>query len=121
MKTYQKRVGNTGEQLAAKHLSHLGYQLLDQNFSTRYGEIDLIALDKDVIVFVEVKTRTSDTFGAPEDSITPTKLNKIINTGLLWLQDHPEAPEDWRIDVMAVLIDQNKDLLDLHHFINANL
>lgn len=121
MKTYQKHVGNAGELFAAKHLSQIGYRLLDQNYSTRYGEIDLIALDGDIIVFIEVKTRTTDTFGAPEDSVTPTKLEKIINTALLWLQAHPEAPEDWRIDVVAVLVDQNYDLLDLQHFIDANL
>lgn len=121
MKTYQKRVGNAGEQIAAKHLSQIGYQLLDQNYSTRYGEIDLIALDGDVIVFVEVKTRTSDTFGAPEESITATKIEKIQNTALIWLRDHPESPEDWRIDVIAVLVDQNNRLLDLQHFIDANL
>ena len=118
--TYQKRIGRTGEQIAAEYLTQKGYQLLDQNYSTRYGEIDLIALDRDVVVFVEVKTRTSNTYGAPEDSITPTKIEKMQNTALIWLQAHPDVPDDWRMDVIAVFIDQNKNLLDLQHFVDAN-
>lgn len=119
--TYQKRIGRIGEQIAAEYLSQKGYQLLDENFTARYGEIDLIALDQDSVVFVEVKTRTSNTFGAPEDSITPIKLEKMQNTALMWLQEHPDAPEDWRMDVIAVLIDHKNNLLDLQHFIDAYL
>jgi len=119
--TYQQRIGRSGEQKAVEYLSEMGYQLLEHNYSSLYGEIDIIALDQDMVVFVEVKTRTSNTFGTPEDSVTATKIEKLQNTALMWLLDHPEAPEDWRIDVISVLIDQENNLLDMQHFIDAYL
>ncbi len=119
--TYQKRIGRAGEQIASEYLSQKGYQLLDHNYSALYGEIDLIALDRDVVVFIEVKTRTSDTFGAPEDGVTANKLEKLQNTALMWLQAHPDSPGDWRIDVIAVLLDHKSNLLDLQHFLDAYL
>jgi len=121
MMTYQKRIGKIGEKLAAGYLTGKGYQLLEFNFNVVYGEIDLIALDGEIVVFVEVKTRTSDTFGSPEDSITSAKLEKIQNAALMWLQAHPDAPDDWRLDVIAILIDRQNNLLDLQHFVDAYL
>ena len=119
--TYQREIGNTGEHLAAEYLKEKGYQLLDQNFHTRYGELDLVMLNNEIIVFVEVKARTSKAFGSPEDSITPSKLEHIQNAGLLWLQEHPEAPDDWRIDVVSILMDHNRKPKNIKHFINAIL
>ncbi len=119
--TYQREIGNKGEQIAADHLKDKGYQLLDHNFHTRYGELDLVMLDKGMVVFVEVKTRTSETFGSPEESITSSKMEHIQNTGLLWLQEHEESPEDWRIDVVSILLNRNGQLKNIEHFINAIL
>ena len=119
--TYQRRIGDKGEAIASDFLKDLGYQFLDQNYSTRYGELDLVFLDADMIVFVEVKTRTSDTFGSPESSITEAKLERIQNAALLWLQAHPEVDDDWRIDVVAILLDANAHAKDVQHFINVNL
>ena len=119
--TYQKRIGKIGEQIAADYLADNGYQLVGKNFNVPYGEIDLIELDGDMVVFVEVKTRTSKTFGLPEDSVTPAKLEKMQNAAVMWLQAHPDAPDDWRIDVIAILIDHQHNVLDLQHFINAYL
>ena len=119
--TYQKRIGKIGEKLAADYLTDKGYYLLEQNFNVVYGEIDLIALDGEIVVFVEVKTRTSDTFGSPEDSITSSKIEKMQNAALMWLQAHPDAPDDWRMDVIAILIDRQNNLMDLQHFVDAYL
>ena len=119
--TYQKRIGKIGENIAADHLFAQGYQLLDKNFIVRYGEIDLVMLEDDVVVFVEVKTRTSDAYGAPEDSVTPVKIEKLHNAALMWLQAHPESPDNWRIDVVAILIDHQNHVLDLQHFTNVYL
>lgn len=119
--TYQQHIGKIGEQIAADFLTDLGYEVLDRNFKVRYGEIDLVALDGDLIVFVEVKTRTSDTFGTPEGSITSAKLARLENAALLWLQEHPDAPDDWRVDVIAILIDRHNQVRDLQHFIGAYL
>lgn len=117
--TYQQRIGKLGESIAAHYLLVKGYQVLDQNFIARYGEIDLVALDAGCVVFVEVKTRTTAAFGNPEDSITPAKLEKLENAALLWLQAHPDAPDDWRMDVIAILIDHQNTVKDIKHFMNA--
>ena len=117
--TYQQHIGKIGEDIAANYLLEKGYQVLDQNFNARYGEIDLVALDVGCVVFVEVKTRTTAAFGNPEDSITPAKLEKLENAALLWLQAHPEAPDDWRMDVIAILIDHHNNEKELKHFLNA--
>lgn len=119
--TYQKRIGNTGEKIAAEYLINKGYQLLEKNFNVVYGEIDLIALEDDIVVFVEVKTRTSDTFGRPEDSITSAKIERLQNAALMWLQAHPDAPDDWRVDVIGILIDHQNNLVDLQHFLDVYL
>lgn len=117
--TYQKQIGERGESIAAEFLRQKGFQLLEQNFTSRYGEIDLVALQSDCVVFVEVKTRTTKTFGNPEDSITPAKLERVQKAGLMWLQEHPEAPGDWRIDVVAILMDAKYQVQDIKHFVNV--
>ncbi len=121
MATYQKKIGEIGEGLAADYLESKGYCILDRNFSSRFGEIDLVADCEDCLVFVEVKTRTTDTFGMPEDSITKSKLMKIESAGLMWLQTHPGVTEDWRVDVISIILDSKGDLKDLQHFVQANL
>jgi putative endonuclease len=117
--TYQKQIGKLGEEIAAKYLLDKGYQLLDQNFNVKYGEIDLVALDKDCVVFVEVKTRTSAAFGNPEDSVTPAKIERMQNAALLWMQAHTEVPDDWRMDVIAIVLGHENDITDLQHFVNT--
>ncbi len=119
--TYQRRIGNLGEKIAADFLADLGYQQLDANFNTPYGELDLVFLDQDMIVFVEVRSRTSNTYGTPESSITAVKLERVQNAALLWLEAHPESVDDWRIDVVAVLLNPQGDPKDIQHFINASL
>ena len=119
--SYQKKIGYMGEKLAADYLKDQGYQLLDQNYNTRYGELDLVMLDNGSLVFVEVKTRTSEKFGPPEASITSSKLAHIQDAGLLWMQEHSESPDDWRIDVVSILLDQKGQIKNIHHFINADL
>ena len=118
--TYQQRIGSEGEDFAAQYLQSRGFEILDQNYHSRYGELDLVAEHDRCIVFIEVKTRTSDRFGLPEASVTPEKLEKINNTGLLWLQDHPEAPDDWRIDVIAIIMDKDNKVTDIQHFIDID-
>jgi putative endonuclease len=119
--TYQREIGSQGERLAADYLEDKGYQLLDANYHTRYGELDLVMFEKDTIVFVEVKTRTSETFGFPEESVTASKMEHLQNAGLLWLQENPDAPDDWRIDVVSIFLDRHGRPKKINHFINAVL
>lgn len=119
--TYRQEIGNKGEKIAADYLMDKGYTLLDRNFHTRYGELDLVMFENGMIVFVEVKTRTSTSFGAPEESITGLKLEHLQNAGLSWLQAHPESPDDWRMDAVSILMQKNGKIRDIQHFININL
>ena len=116
---YQKQIGNKGEKFAADYLKDKGYKLLDQQFSTRFGELDLVMDDAGSLVFIEVKTRTTDSFGTPECSVTPEKLERIQNAGMIWLQEHPEVEDYWRIDVVSIVLDQKHVVQDIHHFINV--
>jgi putative endonuclease len=119
-RTYQQQVGQQGEQVAADYLIAQGYEILDRNYHSRFGEVDLVAEKDRCIVFVEVKTRTNDSFGLPEESVTPEKLAKIYDTALLWLQDHPDKPDDWRVDAVAVMMDKSMTPNDIQHFINID-
>jgi len=94
--------GREGEKLAASYLKSQGYKIIEKNFKKRYGEIDIIALDKDILVFIEVKTRWSKKYGLPEEAVTPWKLRSVIKTAQYYKMIHPELPEAMRIDVVAV-------------------
>ena len=119
-RTYQQQIGARGEKIAADYLRSQGYEILDANYHSRYGEIDLVAEGDRCVVFVEVKTRTNDRFGLPEASVTPSKLEKIYDTALLWLQDHPDKPDDWRVDVISIQLDPALQPQDIQHFINID-
>lgn len=119
--TYQKQIGDIGEKIAEDYLVEKGYRVLDRKYITRFGELDLVTLDRDCVVFIEVKTRTSTTFGAPEDSITPAKLERLEKAGLIWMQANPSAPDDWRIDAVAILLDSHQQPLEIRHFSNILL
>jgi putative endonuclease len=96
------KVGNQGESLACHYLQKLGYKILERNFRIRGGEIDIVAKDSDVLVFVEVKTRYSHNFGLPIESITPWKLHALQKTALFYLQKINWRDREYRFDVVSV-------------------
>ena len=97
--------GNIGEEITAEYLKSLGFRILDRNWRIKEGEIDLVALSpEEEIVFVEVKTRTSATFGDPLESISETKLHRIQRLALAWLATHQKLGAPYRIDVAGVLL-----------------
>lgn len=95
-------LGILGEDLAVKFLKKNGYKILQRNFRSKLGEIDIVAQEKDVLVFVEVKTRWSEKFGLPEEAITPWKIRSIIKTGQYFKLLNPDFPESLRIDLVAI-------------------
>jgi putative endonuclease len=99
---YRQRLGAWGEQAAADYLSRQGYAILTRNLRTPHGEIDILARQGDLLVFVEVKTRTSRTFGFPEDSVTPRKQEHMLAAAGYYLQDHPESGDNWQFDVISI-------------------
>lgn len=100
-------LGRHGELLAARHLEAAGITILDRNWRCSQGEIDLVARDAGELVFVEVKTRSSEAFGHPLESITARKLARLRRLAAAWCAAHPaENPGEHdrlRIDAIAVL------------------
>ncbi len=95
--------GNQGERLAAKTLQAKGYRILARNCRSRWGEIDLIARDGNTIVFVEVKTRSQDDRGRPEEAVTITKQRQISRAASAWLQLHKLNHHRCRFDVISIV------------------
>jgi putative endonuclease len=132
-KTYRQFLGSWGEQLAARYLQDKGYTILDQNVHTAYGEIDLIVVQErspdleqseaetslnSEVVFVEVKTRASSTFGLPEEAVTTQKKAHLLSSAQAFLQVHPELTGAWRIDVIAIRRQRGQSP-EILHFENA--
>ncbi len=115
MSRYRIRLGKRGEALARQELEKAGYKILAQNWRTRFGEIDLVAEREGMVVFVEVKARTSHDFGRPEESVTRRKRRKLIQTAQAYLQSTGRAQVPWRIDVIAVDMDRKGNLIRLEH------
>lgn len=101
-------LGRWGERQARLYLEAEGYVIIATNFRRRAGEIDLVAIDGDELVFVEVKTRRGDAFGSAEDSISPTRAERLAAVAEEFLQSRSAFPYDsetpWRIDLVLSLI-----------------
>jgi len=101
----RQEVGKLGEEAARKFLKKRGYRIRETGFRCRHGEIDIITQKKDYLVFVEVRTKTSLEFGTPEESITRAKKEKLITSALTYTNTHQDLPPLWRIDVVAIELD----------------
>lgn len=102
MKAGRLGLGAEGERAAKAFLQAKGYRILRENYSTPLGEIDLIAREREVVVFIEVKARTSDEFGPPQSSVTLTKQRQIVKVAGLFLEREGLAEAACRFDVVAV-------------------
>ncbi len=100
--------GKLAEDFAVKLLIRNGYKVVDRNFRSKFGEIDIVAIKDGCLVFVEVKARWSAKFGKPEESVTPSKLWKIGRTGEYYSLLHPDLPKKLRIEVVALEINKGK-------------
>lgn len=116
MKFLNRETGKLAEKLAAHALIQKDYQILECNFSNRFGEIDIIAKDKDILVFVEVKAKKGEDFGMPEEMINPSKLRKIQNMANVYMEDQTLP---CRIDVVAIVLSPDNTLLRLTHYENV--
>ena len=97
-----REFGLLGEDLAVRFLQRHGYAILHRNFRTRFGEIDIVAQDKDTICFIEVKTRISDQFGSPFEAITKSKQRTIVRCALSFLQERKFMESKMRFDCVGV-------------------
>ena len=110
-------VGKTGEALARQYLEGRGYRILEANWRYRRAEVDLIAMDGKVLVFVEVKTRSSAAFGRPEEFVTSYKEQLIVEAAIAYME---AIGHDWelRFDIIAILYRNDNDY-QLEHFPDA--
>lgn len=116
MKTSTRETGKLAEDLAVQALTEKNYQILERNFQNRYGEIDIIAKDKDILVFVEVKAKKGTKFGLPEEMVSRFKLKKIQNMATIYMKGK-SLP--CRIDVIAVVLSSEDELISLTHYENV--
>jgi putative endonuclease len=99
----RRRVGTHYEDLAAGYLEEKGYRILDRNFHARRGELDLIALDGETVVFVEVRMRRQNDMVSPLESVTPEKQRRIVLAARTYLAKKQIVDRDCRFDVIAIL------------------
>lgn len=111
-------LGREGEEIAAKYLQKLGFKIIDRNFRARNTELDIVAIQNNTLVFVEVKTRTSDKFGTPFEQIAYWKLKSLIKAAQHYKLTHKNLPELMRI--YAVSVQYSSDGPQIEHIQNIS-
>ena len=99
----KREIGKQKEDLAVEYLKRKGYKIIKQNFHTKSGEIDIIAKDKNTLVFIEVRSKSYKDFGTPEETIDKQKQRKIIKTAKIFLKNHNLDYDEIRFDVISIL------------------
>ncbi len=115
----RRDIGILGEKMARAFLEEKGYHIIETNYRCSEGEIDIIGKYDDSLVFVEVRTKTSLEYGSPEESITSTKKQRLINIAEYYQQTHINLPAQWRIDVVAIELTQHGKLSRIELIENA--
>lgn len=120
MKSLNCELGHKGEELAALFLQKQGYQIVERNWRAgRLGELDIIALFKNELCFVEVKTRLHTDQGWPEEAVTPTKIRHLVNAFESYLSTHPQLPKNWHFEVVALVLSPIGEIVDIKHYQNV--
>lgn len=117
-------IGKKGEEVATQYLQKKGYKIIDRNFRKGYGEIDIVAIEtskklEKILVFIEVKTRTSNQFGSPLEAITPWKLKILTKTAQFYKLIHPKLLNSLRIDAISILLSGNQ-VKEIEHVKNIS-
>jgi putative endonuclease len=119
----RRRLGAQGERLAAEHLSRLGFEIVERNYRTRWGELDLVAFDGSTLAFCEVKTRrlSPSAPGHPFDAIGPAKRSQVRKMAASWLTDRRQRPyaDVLRFDAIGVTFDRRDRLVAIEHLEGA--
>ena len=110
---HQATLGKLGEDEACRELRRRGYAILARGYRTRHGELDIVARDGDVLVFVEVKTRSNEAFGSPFEAVTARKRLKLVRMALDYLARSRLEKVPCRFDVVGVLWDGTTTTVDV--------
>jgi len=119
MKYSTREIGRLGEKIAEKFLISRKFRILNKNFSCPLGEIDIVARQDGHIIFVEVKTRTSNTFGFPLEAITIRKKKHILRNCFYYLKKYGLFDKPYRVDAIGIMLDTKGGLQTLTHIKNA--
>jgi putative endonuclease len=118
--TARQGLGAAGERLARRHLEQQGYRFVTANWRCPSGEIDLIMRTGDTLVFVEVKTRHGERFGAAEEAVSPAQAARLMRAAESYLMSRPDLADTfWRIDLVAVTLAASGTLQRLNHLTDA--
>ena len=109
----KKELGKRGEELACRFLRKNGYKILERNYVCKMGEMDIIAQEKDTLVFVEVKTRESTAFGPPQLAVNPTKQMQLSKVALSFLKEKKREDVKARFDVVAIVVRPTGEEIEL--------
>lgn len=119
MNQYKQNIGDFGQQLAGQFLISKQHQILEEKYYTRLGEIDIIAEKNNQLLFIEVKTRTSEKFGRPEEAVSQSKKEKMNEAVLQYLSENNINHDNYRLDIIAVLIDKGEMVAKIRHLKNV--
>ncbi len=109
----KKELGKKGEERAVRFLKKKGYRIIETNYVCKMGEMDLIAKEKDTLVFIEVKTRTSTMFGPPQLAVNSWKQRQLSKVALNFLKEKKLEDVKARFDVVAILLGQKREEIEL--------
>lgn len=112
------QLGHDGERLAEEYLQKKGYTVIERNWSYNRQEVDIIAIKDEWIIFVEVKTRSSEMWGDPEEAVTEAKVNRIVTAADFYIEDN-NIEKPVRFDIISIILNQNR--IDIRHFEDAFL
>jgi putative endonuclease len=112
-RTDKKELGKKGEELALRFLKKNGYQIIERNYICKMGEMDIIAREKDTLVFIEVKTRTSTAFGLPQLAVNASKQRQMSKVALNFLKEKKLEEAKARFDVVAILLGPQGEEIEL--------
>lgn len=114
--------GNAGEAFVAGRLERAGYRVVNRNWRVRGGELDIVALDGETLVFVEVKVRTGERIGFAEDTLDARKLGRLMRAAQLYVEAHQEHIDRvWRVDFVAITLSQGGVVRRYSHIENVTL
>jgi len=109
----KKELGKKGEEIALRFLKKKGYRIIEKNYVCKMGEMDIVAREKDTLVFVEVKTRTSTHFGPPQLAVNFSKQRQLSKVALNYLKEKHLGDVKARFDVVAILLKEKEEEMEL--------
>src|SRR4051794_24428739 len=122
MSTRRRDAGQAGEAFVTGRLQRAGYQILDRNWHCRWGELDVVALEGNILVVVEVRVRTQSRYAAADDTVGPAKLARIMSAAVAYVEEHPEHRERiWRVDLVAITLRPDGVIDAYRHYQNLTL